>query len=60
MFVTGLVTFFWAPLYAHFSLRRVYGGSNGSTLLKELGIGALYGAVYTPAVVALAMWVGRN
>ncbi len=58
--VTGIVTFLWAPLYAHYSLRRVYGESNGKTLLKELGIGALYAAVYIPSVVALALWVGRT
>ena len=57
---TGIATFLWAPLYAHFSLRRVYGGSNGRTLLKELGIGALYAAVYIPSVVALAVWVGAR
>ncbi|HEV8445893.1 MAG TPA: DUF3667 domain-containing protein [Gemmatimonadaceae bacterium] len=54
----GILQFIWAPLYAHFSLRRVYGGSNGSTLLKELGIGALYAAVYVPSVVSLAVWIG--
>jgi Protein of unknown function (DUF3667) len=59
MVATGIVTFLWAPLYAHFSLRRVYRGSTAATLLKELGIGALYAAVYIPSVVALAVWVGR-
>jgi len=57
---TGILTFVWAPLYAHFSLRRVYGGTNGGTLLKELGIGALYAAVYIPSVVSLAVWIGSH
>jgi len=60
MVMAAIVTFVWAPLYAHFALRRVYGGSNGSTVVKELGIGILYAAVYFPAVVSLAVWVGRN
>jgi hypothetical protein len=60
MVLAAVVTFVWAPLHAHFALRRVYGGSNGATLLKELGIGALYAAVYLPAVVSLAVWVGRK
>ncbi len=60
MALAAIVTFVWAPLYAHFALRRVYGGSNASTVLKELGIGALYALVYFPAVVSLAVWVGSK
>lgn len=58
--VAGTIAFLWTPLYAHFALRRVYGGSNGSTVLKELGIGVLYAIVYVPAVVSLALWVGSK
>jgi Protein of unknown function (DUF3667) len=58
--VAGTVAFIWTPLYGHFALRRVYGGSNGSTMLKELGIGLLYAAVYLPSVVSLAVWVGSK
>ena len=58
--LAAIVTFVWVPLYAHFALRRVYGGSNGSTVMKELGIGLLYAAVYLPAVVSLAVWVGNR
>lgn len=58
--IAGVATIIWAPLYAHFALRRTYGGSNGATLLRELGIGALYAAVYIPSVVSLAVWVGRK
>jgi uncharacterized protein DUF3667 len=54
------VAFIWTPLYAHFALRRVYGGSNGANVLKEIGIGVLYAAVYIPSVVSLAVWVGNK
>ncbi len=57
--VAGTVAFIWMPLYAHLALKRVYGGPNGATALKELGIGALYALVYVPAVVMLALWVGK-
>lgn len=60
MVLAAIVTFVWTPLYAHFALRRVYGGSNASTVLKELGIGILYAALYLPAVVSLAVWVGNR
>ncbi len=60
MVLAAIVSVVWTPLYAHFALRRVYGGSNGSTILKELGIGLLYGAVYFPAMVSLAVWVGNK
>jgi uncharacterized protein DUF3667 len=58
--VAATVAFIWTPLYAHFALRRVYGGSNGANVLKELAIGLLYAAVYIPSVVSLAVWVGRR
>ena len=57
--IVFVVTLVWVPLYTHFALRRTYGGSNGMTALKELGIGALYTAAYVPAVVTLAVWIGR-
>jgi hypothetical protein len=55
-FATGVVVLLWVPIYSHLSLRRVYGGSQGSTLLKELGIGALYAAVSVPAMVLATLW----
>jgi Protein of unknown function (DUF3667) len=57
--IAGVGALVWAPLYTHFALLRAYGGSNSSTALKELGIGALYAAAYLPAVVILALWIGR-
>ena len=53
-----VVTVIWVPLYTHYALRRTYGGSNGITMLKEMGIGALYTAAYVPSVVTLAVWIG--
>jgi hypothetical protein len=58
--IVFVVTLVWVPLYTHFALRRTYGGSNAKTALKELGIGALYTAAYVPAVVALAVFIGRG
>jgi hypothetical protein len=58
--IVFVVTLIWVPLYTHFALRRTYGGSNGMTMLKELGIGALYTAAYVPAVVSLAVLIGRK
>ncbi|MGH7617222.1 MAG: DUF3667 domain-containing protein [Gemmatimonadaceae bacterium] len=56
----GAVTLLWLPIYGHLALRRVYSGSQVSTLLKELGIGALYAAVSIPAVMLLAIWVASR
>ena len=55
--VAGVVVMLWVPVYAHRSLRRVYGGSWGSTVVKELGIGAIYCVASVPALVGLAFWV---
>jgi Protein of unknown function (DUF3667) len=56
----SIVALLWVPIYAHLSLRRVYGGSRGATLLKELGIGALYGAASVPAMVAAVAWAASR
>jgi hypothetical protein len=56
--IVGVVVLvLWLPFYTHRSLRRVYGGSFGATMIKEVGIGALYFAATIPALVLLAMWV---
>jgi hypothetical protein len=47
----------WVPLYTHLAIVRVYGGSQGLTLAKELGISALYAACSVPVITGLAMWV---
>lgn len=56
---SGIVVLLWLPLYGHLALRRVYGGSQMSTFLKELGIGALYAAASVPMWFFLALWVAR-
>lgn len=58
--VAGIGVLVWLPVYAHLAFRRVYGGSAGQTLLKEVGIGALYVAASIPAIVVLALWVASH
>lgn len=47
----------WIPVYTHLALVRVYGGKQGDTLAKELGISVLYTAALVPVIVTLAIWV---
>jgi hypothetical protein len=56
----AIVVLLWVPIYGHLSLRRVYGGSQGSTLLKELGIGALYAVAGVPAMIAATVWAASR
>jgi hypothetical protein len=58
--VAGLMVLLWIPLYVHRSFVRVYGGSRTSTLLKELGIGTLYGLATVPALLILAVLVASR
>ena len=58
--MSGVAVLVWLPLYAHFAFRRVYGGTHGALLLKEIGIGALYIAASVPAVFLLAIWVASH
>jgi hypothetical protein len=55
--VLALIVFCWVALYTHRSLRRVYGGSLGDTMVKETGIGVLYAIATFPAIVLLVLWV---
>jgi hypothetical protein len=52
-----VIAMLWIPIYVHLALRRVYGGSQLSTLMKETGLGALYTIASLPMIVILAMWV---
>lgn len=45
------------PVYATVAFRRVYGGSLVRTLLKEVGIAAIYGVTWLAALIGLAYWV---
>jgi hypothetical protein len=47
----------WIPIYATVAFRRVYGGSIGRTILKEIGVGALYAVVSGIAIVLMIYWV---
>ena len=58
--IAGVLMVLWIPIYGHLALRRVYGGSHARTLVKELGIGALYTAASIPALMILAMWVASR
>jgi len=58
--IVATVILIGVPIYWHRALRRVYGGSLGATLLKESGIGVLYGFATIPVLIGLAMWVARG
>jgi hypothetical protein len=45
----GIAAAIWIPVYATIAFRRTYGGSVARTLLKEVGIGTIYGTVSTVA-----------
>lgn len=51
------VAFIAIPVYATLAFRRVYGGSVGKTVVKELGIGALYAVVSGAAFMVMIYWV---
>ena len=55
--VAGLIAVCWIPIYATLAFRRVYGGSIGRTLIKEVGIAALYAVVTGLAFVVMIYWV---
>jgi hypothetical protein len=50
--VLGTAVLIWLPVYYVIAARRVYGGSVGMTLLKAVGISALYSAAIIPALLA--------
>ena len=47
----------WIPIYVTLAFRRVYGGRIGSTIAKELGIGAIYAAISALAFAIMIYWV---
>lgn len=53
----SVVAMIWIPVYATLAFRRVYGGSLGRTIVKELGIGAIYAIVSGIALVIMLYWV---
>jgi hypothetical protein len=55
--LTSMVALLWIPIYATLAFRRVYGGSLGVTLMKEVGIGAIYAVTAVVAFVLMISWV---
>jgi hypothetical protein len=55
--VVGLGVAIWILVYATRAFRYVYGGSLARTLLKELGIGAIYGSTSIVAFIVMFYWV---
>ena len=53
----SLAVVIWIPVYATRAFMRVYGGSLGSTLLRELGIAALYSVTAVVALMLTLYWV---
>ena len=56
---TGVMALIWIVVYAHLAFKRVYGESHARTLLKEVGIAALYIAASIPTIIGVALWVAR-
>jgi hypothetical protein len=52
--IAQLVMMIWIVAYGVIALRRVYGGSVGVTILKGMGVAALYAAVAAPVIVLVA------
>jgi len=55
--VGSVLALIWIPIYATLAFRRVYGGSVGATIAKELGIGAIYAVVSGLGFVIMIYWV---
>jgi hypothetical protein len=53
----SLAVFIWISTYVHVALRRVYGGSQLMTMMKESGVGLLYGVATVPMFIAAATWI---
>src|SRR6059058_3391673 len=51
--VTSAIAICWIPVYAALAFRRVYGGSLGKTLAKEVAIGAIYGVTAIIAFIVM-------
>jgi Protein of unknown function (DUF3667) len=53
----GLAAAIWIPVYAARALREVYGGRLGRTLIKELGIAAIYGLTSLVGFISALYWI---
>jgi len=55
--IAGIIGVVWIPIYTTLAFRRVYGGALARTVLKELGIAAIYSLVAAVAFTILIFWV---
>ena len=55
----GVLALVSIPVYATAAFRRTYGGSIAGTLVKEIGIGAIYGAISFAAFIATLFAISR-
>jgi hypothetical protein len=55
--IASTIALIWIPIYATLAFRRVYGGSVVRTLMKEVGIGAIYTVTAVVAFVVMLYWV---
>lgn len=55
--VASLAAVVWIPVYATQAFRRVYGSSLSSTLVKEIGIAAIYALFSLVALILTLYWV---
>jgi hypothetical protein len=53
----SLIALVWIPIYATIAFRRVYGGSLGRTLVKEVAIGTIYSIAAAVGFIAMIYWV---
>jgi hypothetical protein len=54
---TATICLSWIPVYATLAFRRVYGGSYGATLTKEIGIGGLHAVMSAIGFTLMIYWV---
>lgn len=57
---TVAVVGLWIVTYVVMAQRRVYGGSWTASVLKTLGIGIIYMALWGCASIAVTLWVSRT
>jgi hypothetical protein len=53
----SLAALIWIPIYATMAFRRVYGGSLGRTLAKEVAIGVIYSVAAAAGFIVMIYWV---
>ena len=56
----GIAVLAWIPIYAHLAFRRVYGDSHAVTVVKESGVGILYGVASVPVMLVAALWAASH